>query len=146
VIAALAEWHWGSRRMLAVFVGAAVLFNVQGVAFGVGGAGSSGATFALGASLAGALLLTATGPRPRLRAMLCPLFGAAMLAVGNIHGLALVYGTVIGLALRAWSWPSREAIHGAMRQSGRPTDPSARDSEDRRDEHGILGPLDRLHA
>jgi hypothetical protein len=99
---ALAEWHWGSRRMPAIFLAAAVVLNAQGVAFGAGGAGSSGATFALGASLAGALVLTGHGRR-RIRAVACPLFGAAMLAGGDVHGLALVYGTVIGLALGAWS-------------------------------------------
>jgi hypothetical protein len=102
VIASLAEWHWGPRRMPAIFLVAAMVFNAQGVAFGAGGAGSSGATFALGASLAGALILSGRGTR-RVRAIACPLLGAAMLAVGNVHGIALVYGTVIGLALGACS-------------------------------------------
>lgn len=114
VIAALAEWHWGARRMGAIFVVAAVLLNVQAVAFGLGGAGSSGATYALGASLAGALILTGTSPQ-RLRAIACPLLGAAMLVLGDAHGLAILYGTLAGLALqvaarrssRAWGSPAR---------------------------------------
>lgn len=100
VIASLGEWCWGARRAVAIFLGAAVLFNVQGVLFDASGAGTSGATFALGASLAGVVLVAGAGRR-RMRALACPVFGAVMLAFGNIHGLALIYGTVIGVVLHA---------------------------------------------
>ncbi|MDQ1415514.1 MAG: hypothetical protein QOF81_1127 [Acidimicrobiaceae bacterium] len=114
VIAALAEWSWGWRRMLAIFLFAGVLLNAQAVAFNLGGAGSSGATYALGASLAGVLVLTGS-PRSRLRALACPLFGAAMFALGDAHGLAILYGAVIGAVLHSYS----ASNGGANRRAGK---------------------------
>lgn len=100
IVAALAEWYWGGRVMAATFLAAAVLFNAQGVAFDSAGAGNSGATFALGASLAAALAISRTG-RDRLQGVLVPLVGVVMTVLGNYHGQALVYGFVIGVVLWA---------------------------------------------
>lgn len=108
VMASLAEWSWGWWRMLAIFLCAGVLLNLQAVAFNVGGAGSSGATYALGASLAGALIVTGTG-RSRLRALACPLLGTVMFVLGDAHGLAILYGTAIGLALQGYLATSAKA-------------------------------------
>jgi Rhomboid family len=114
IVAALAEWFWGRRTALALFivgiVGPRLISSVLihgSQAHGLGDnprnfVGSSGATYLLAATLAGALVVSRLrGPR-RAWTDAAPALG--LLATGvlswiflaNAHGLVSVYGLVIG--------------------------------------------------
>ncbi|MFJ9343076.1 hypothetical protein ACIRP0_27865 [Streptomyces sp. NPDC101733] len=113
VIAALATWWWGTPLTLGLFLAGIVLPEHVDALLGAGGphstdprnfAGSSGATYFLGATLAAALLVRAvrTG-RARserkevLLAAAVPALGLAMwCAQSNGHGLVAVYGFLLG--------------------------------------------------
>lgn len=106
VIAALAEWFWRGPLMLVLFTAGAVLPQYLDLLVGIGGspstdprnfAGSSGATYFLGATLVGAALLAGRGRRALLVAIAAPALGLTLwFAQANGHGLVAVYGTVIG--------------------------------------------------
>ncbi|MEV7729551.1 hypothetical protein AB0P15_33265 [Streptomyces sp. NPDC087917] len=113
VIAALATWWWGTPLTLGLFLAGIVLPEHIDALLGAGGqhstdprnfAGSSGATYFLGATLAAALLVRAvrTG-RARserkevLLAAAVPVLGLAMwCAQSNGHGLVAAYGFLLG--------------------------------------------------
>lgn len=108
VIAALAQWFWGGPLMLALFVGGILLPQQIDALFGETGhstdprnfAGSSGATYFLGATLAAGLLLSTTDTKARLLAVSTPAAGLAMwLAQENGHGLVACYGFLLGAAV-----------------------------------------------
>ncbi|MEU8659180.1 hypothetical protein [Actinoplanes philippinensis] len=108
VVAALAEWHWGRLGATALFLaGAVVPYAVGSVLGGTdvstdprNWAGSSGATYLLGATLAGALLIRAASVRDRLLAAAAPAAGlAAWFVQDNAHGLVVVYGAALGLLI-----------------------------------------------
>lgn len=110
VIAALAEWIWGAAGMLAIFLAGALVPAHLDALFGLGSvsldprnfAGSSGATYFLGAASAAALLLRARSSSERLRSLTAPAAGLCLwLVQANAHGLVVVYGYVVGLA--AWT-------------------------------------------
>jgi hypothetical protein len=116
VVAALAEWYWGRLTAAALFLAGALLPHVIDMILGSGEgssdprnwAGSSGATYFLGATLAGALLIRAGSGADRLLAVAAPAVGlAAWFAQDNAHGLVVTYGTALGLlsaaALSAWT-------------------------------------------
>lgn len=111
VMAALAEWFWGSPVMLGLF--AAGIFLPQHIdsLVGAGGhtssdarnfAGSSGATYFLAATLAAALLLRSGVAKERLLALAAPALGLILwFAQSNGHGLVTVYGFVLGAVVLA---------------------------------------------
>ncbi|KAA2261127.1 hypothetical protein F0L68_18575 [Solihabitans fulvus] len=109
VIAALAEWFWGGWLMLALFLAGDLLPQTIGSLFGETAstdprnfAGSSGSTYFLAATLAGALLLRNRGRGSVLLALAVPALGLAMwFAQENGHGLVSVYGFVLGLIVWA---------------------------------------------
>ncbi|MEU6217530.1 hypothetical protein ABZ845_08405 [Streptomyces sp. NPDC047022] len=108
VIAALAQWFWRGPLMPALFAAGILLPERIDALFGDTArstdprnfAGSSGATYFLAATLAGALLLSGTTSKERLLALSVPAAGLAMwLAQENGHGLVAVYGFVLGAAV-----------------------------------------------
>ena len=117
VVAALAEWHWGRLTAAGLFLAGALLPYGIGVLFGAeqgstdprNWAGSSGATYFLGATLAGALLVRALRARnikELLLAVSAPVIGVtAWFAQENAHGVVVAEGFVLGvlvaLVLRA---------------------------------------------
>lgn len=122
VMAALAEWFWGRWLMVALFIAGALLPEHLDALVGAVGhstdprnfIGSSGATYFLSATLAGALLLR--GPHPALPngpkvvdrrqalalSLAVPAAGLLMwFAQANGHGLVSVEGFIFGAALWA---------------------------------------------
>ncbi|MGO4459686.1 hypothetical protein AB4039_20660 [Streptomyces sp. M-16] len=120
-VAALADWFWGAPRTLALFLAGILLPEHLDALLGVGGhhstdprnfAGSSGATYFLGATLAAALLLRAlrsrrvaaaegnpaAGPtKELLLAAGVPALGLVLwFAQANGHGLVSCYGFLLG--------------------------------------------------
>ncbi|MDF3297706.1 hypothetical protein [Streptomyces tropicalis] len=107
VVAALAQWFWRGPLMLVLFAAGILLPERIDALFGETAhstdprnfAGSSGATYFLAATLAGALLLTAPTMKTRLLALAAPLAGLAMwLTQSNGHGLVTVHGFLLGTA------------------------------------------------
>ncbi|MFJ9060688.1 hypothetical protein [Streptomyces sp. NPDC102409] len=122
VVAALADWFWGAPITLGLFLAGILLPEHIDPFFGAGShhstdprnfAGSSGATYLLGATLAAALLLRVLCELPTARTRLNKaqrteaLFAAGVPALGlvmwfaqaNGHGLVSVYGFVLGAAV-----------------------------------------------
>ncbi|MFE3766931.1 hypothetical protein ACFXPI_34835 [Streptomyces sp. NPDC059104] len=120
-VAALADWFWGAPRTLALFLAGILLPEHLDALLGAGGhhaadprnyAGSSGATYFLGATLAAALLLRALRSRRAATAAGHPAAGHTkelLLAAGvpvlglvlwfaqaNGHGLVSCYGFLLG--------------------------------------------------
>ncbi|GGZ46293.1 hypothetical protein GCM10010371_01770 [Streptomyces subrutilus] len=113
VVAALADWFWGTPIALGLFLCGILLPEHIDALVGAGGhhstdprnfAGSSGATYFLGATLAAALLVRVVragrgGARSTegLLAAGVPVLGLAMwCAQSNGHGLVAVYGFLLG--------------------------------------------------
>ncbi|MEV6583247.1 hypothetical protein AB0M92_34390 [Streptomyces sp. NPDC051582] len=129
VVAALADWFWGSPLTLGLFLAGILLPEHIDALFGAGGhhstdprnfAGSSGATYFLGATLAAALLLrvirglrTGGGEARGKEALLAagvPVLGLAMwFTQSNGHGLVSVYGFLLGALV---GLPARPAARG----------------------------------
>jgi hypothetical protein len=132
IVAALAEWHWGRLTAAALFLTGALVPHWIGMIFGSGvgstdprnWAGSSGATYFLGATLAGALLIRAGFIKDRLLTLATPALGlAAWLLQDNAHGLVVVYGFTLGVLVAA-------AV--ALRPAPRPSNQEGRVSSFRR--------------
>ncbi|MFB9832536.1 hypothetical protein [Actinoallomurus acaciae] len=109
VIAALAERVWNGPLTLVLFAAGMLLPQHLDTLFGATGgstdprdfAGSSGATYFLGATLAGALLLGGHASKERLLAVTVPVFGLVLwFAQENGHGLVAAYGFVLGVLVR----------------------------------------------
>jgi hypothetical protein len=109
VIAALAERVWNGPLMLVLFAAGMLLPHHIDALFGATSgstdprdfAGSSGATYCLGATLAGALLLRGHAAKERLLAVAVPVFGLVLwFAQDNGHGLVAAYGFVLGVLVR----------------------------------------------
>ncbi|WP_354637134.1 hypothetical protein [Kitasatospora camelliae] len=110
-VAALAQWYWGGVLTLAFFLAGIVLPGRIDTVLGLGDgpstdprnfAGSSGATYLLGATLALALLTRTRLPKEIVLAAGVPVLGLAVwLAQDNGHGLVSVYGFALGAA--AWA-------------------------------------------
>ncbi|MFH7598436.1 hypothetical protein WDV06_25570 [Streptomyces racemochromogenes] len=121
VVAALAHWYWGGGLTLGFFLAGILLPGRIDALLGLGDgpatdprnfAGSSGATYFLGATLALAFLTRARRPKEIALAAGVPVLGLAMwLAQDNGHGLVSVYG--FALAAAAWSTrrPTRSLSH-----------------------------------
>lgn len=120
IVAAFASWLWGSWLTIALFLAGILLPERIDALFGLGGgsnndprdfAGSSGATYFLGASLALGLLMNTKVGKLRILALSVPVVGLAMwLVQENGHGMVAAYGFVVAIA--AW------AIHRAFNRSG----------------------------
>ncbi|MFD8141673.1 hypothetical protein [Streptomyces sp. NPDC059708] len=116
-VAALAQWYWGGPLTLGFFLAGIVLPGRIDALLGFGDgpgtdprnfAGSSGATYFLGATLAVALLTHTRARRSKETALALgvPVLGLAMwLAQENGHGLVSVYG--FALAAAVWALRSR---------------------------------------
>ncbi len=110
-VAALAQWYWGGPLALVLFLAGIVLPGRIDTLLGLGDgpstdprnfAGSSGATYFLGATLALALLTRTRLPKEIALAGGVPVLGLAMwLAQDNGHGLVSVYGFALGAI--AWA-------------------------------------------
>ncbi|MFF1380261.1 hypothetical protein [Streptomyces sp. NPDC058308] len=113
VVAALAQWLWGAPLTVLFFVAGILLPERIDALLGLGGghsvdprnfAGSSGATYFLGATLAAALLTrsrTLTG-KERALAVGVPVLGLTMwFAQDNGHGLVAAYGFALGILMWA---------------------------------------------
>ncbi|MFJ8921077.1 hypothetical protein ACIREK_16585 [Streptomyces sp. NPDC102415] len=121
-VAALAQWYWGGPLTLAFFLAGVLLPSRLGSLLGIGEgfgtdprnfAGSSGATYFLGATLALAFLARTRLPKEIALAAGVPVLGLAMwLAQDNGHGLVSFYGFVLGGAVwaaRRWATRRRAA-------------------------------------
>ncbi|MFE6050838.1 hypothetical protein ACFQ6N_08795 [Kitasatospora sp. NPDC056446] len=110
-VAALAHWYWGGPLTLGFFLAGVLLPGRIDTLLGFGGgpgadprnfAGSSGATYFLGATLALAFLTRTRLPKELALAAGVPALGLAMwLAQENGHGLVSVYGFALGGAVWA---------------------------------------------
>lgn len=110
-VAALAQWYWGGPLTIGFFAAGIVLPDRIDTLLGMGDgpstdprnfAGSSGATYFLGATLALALLMRPPTAKHRVLAIAVPVLGLAMwLTQENGHGLVSVYG--FGLGAMAWA-------------------------------------------
>jgi hypothetical protein len=131
VIAALAEWFWSGPLMLALFAGGIFLPQLVDTLFGATGgstdprnfAGSSGATYFLGATLAAALLVRSRVVKERLLGVSVPVLGLVLwFAQENGHGLVAVYGFVLGAVVwlvgRRWLEPERDLTRVPRRTVG----------------------------
>jgi membrane associated rhomboid family serine protease len=95
LVGVVAERVWGRAITLAIFFGCGIALNLLGLSMQVAVAGNSGATFGLGASVAGLVLVR----RGRgLGAALVCLASALLLllALHNPHGLAALLGALVG--------------------------------------------------
>ncbi|MGI8902312.1 MAG: rhomboid family intramembrane serine protease [Solirubrobacteraceae bacterium] len=97
IVATLAAWFWGGPRTIGFFVVLGFVFDLMGVAYDQAGAGSSGATYGLVATIAGFALVRGSG-RLRLGCAAALAFGGLIWAVGNIHGMAVVADGTLGAA------------------------------------------------
>lgn len=143
VVAALADWFWGAPITLGLFLAGILLPEHIDTLFGAGGhhstdprnfAGSSGATYFLGATLAAALLLRILREPPTARTGLDKaqrtevLFAAGVPALGlvtwfaqaNGHGLVSVYGFVLGAAVCLLAGPAAFRTRPAAQESTHP--------------------------
>ncbi|MFE0021707.1 hypothetical protein [Amycolatopsis sp. NPDC059021] len=131
VIAALAEWFWGGPLMLALVASGIFLPQLVDALFGAtegstdprNFAGSSGATYFLGATLAAALLVRSRVAKERLLALGVPALGLTLwFAQENGHGLVAAYGFVLGavawLAGRRLIDPERDLTNAPRRSVG----------------------------
>jgi hypothetical protein len=109
-IAAMAEWLWGAPLMLGMFAAGALLPGLIDTLIGAtttstdprNFAGSSGATYFLGATLAAALLLHTHITKEKAIALAVPALGLTMwFTQANGHGLVATYGFVLGIAVWA---------------------------------------------
>jgi hypothetical protein len=106
-LAAMAEWFWGRTLTVALFLCAVVLPEALDLVAGAARstdprnfAGSSGATYFLAATLAGAALLLGPHSPQRLLASAVPAVGlAAWLTQQNGHGLVSTEGFALGALL-----------------------------------------------
>ena len=112
IVAALAQWFWGGGLTVILFLVGILLPERIDALLGLGGpstdprnfAGSSGATYFLGASLALALLTRTRTRKEQALAIGVPALGMVMwLLQDNGHGLVAVYG----FALAALVWAAR---------------------------------------
>ncbi|GAB7029111.1 hypothetical protein AB0G35_13120 [Streptomyces sp. NPDC021749] len=114
--AALAQWLWGGTLTLVFFAAGILLPEHLDALLGLGSgpstdprnfAGSSGATYFLGATLAVALLTRTRVKKQQALAIAVPVLGLLMwLLQENGHGLVAVYGFALG----ALAWAVRRSL------------------------------------
>ncbi|MFD9535826.1 hypothetical protein [Streptomyces sp. NPDC060010] len=138
VVAAMADWFWGAPITLGLFLAGILLPEHIDTLFGAGDhhstdprnfAGSSGATYFLGATPVAALLFRVLRELPTARTGLDKaqrtevLFAAGVPALGlvmwfaqaNGHGLVSVYGFVLGAVTCIVARPAHPASQDATR-------------------------------
>ncbi|MGW9045863.1 hypothetical protein ACWGQL_25365 [Streptomyces lydicus] len=125
-VGALAQWLWGGPLTALLFVAGILLPEHIDALLGLGGgpstdprnfAGSSGATYFLGATLALALLMRTRERKQQALAVGVPILGLLMWFVQeNGHGMVAVYGFALG----ALAWAARRFLRSSD------TEPSTR--------------------
>ncbi len=131
LVAACAEWFWGRTLTLGLFVAGILLPQHIDALLGMASgpvdprnfAGSSGATYFLGATLAAPLLVRTRVVKERLVAAAIVVLGLAMwLVQENGHGLVSVYGFVLGALVwavaRKWIRPERGLVRSPKVTAG----------------------------
>jgi membrane associated rhomboid family serine protease len=107
VVAVLAADVWGAVLMPVIFLFSQLVFGVVFTfAFPTVGAGNSGATLGLAASLAGLGVLTRREKALRGRGLGVLGVGVALLVIGDGHGIAVLGGLVIGVILASAGRPT----------------------------------------
>lgn len=104
VVALVTAHTMRSGATVGVFVLGALWFAVVSLAFGRAGAGNSGATLCLGACLGGLAAIRGRDVLTRVLGVLPAIPGIVLVALSDPHGYALVFGTLVGLAL-GWLVP-----------------------------------------
>lgn len=113
VVAVAAVRVWGWYRAVALFVAGQLLWGLFTTFVSPSvGAGTSGATLALAASLAG--LWPVVGARRPLLLVSATIFvlGALLLALDDAHGVAVLIGMLLGAVLGTVLPPGRRSAHG----------------------------------
>lgn len=109
IVGTAAAYVLGARTMTWVFLIGILWFNLVSLALGQGGAGNSGATFALGTTITGFALVRGRPTILRVLGVLPAVPGIVLVGGGNPHGYALVMGTVIGILI-GWRAPQLTAL------------------------------------
>ncbi|AWK73674.1 rhomboid family intramembrane serine protease [Rhodococcus oxybenzonivorans] len=105
-VAPLAVKVWGSARTVLLFVAGQVIFGLfTAFLFPSSGAGNSGATLTLAASIAGLMVMQSKEWRALALSAGVVLAGVLLVAVGDAHGLAVLTGALLGAALATVSPP-----------------------------------------
>ncbi len=99
LVGSVSERLWGAARMLGIFVAGGVLSECVALAWQPIGAGNSVGNFALAGSLASFCLIRPTVGGERLHSCVTLGIGVLLLTVRDIHGAAIGFGAVLGLAL-----------------------------------------------
>ncbi|WP_410631121.1 hypothetical protein [Amycolatopsis sp. cmx-4-83] len=131
LIAALAEWFWGRPLTLILFLAGILLPQHIDALLGLAAgpvdprnfAGSSGATYFLGATLAAPLLVRTRVAKERLTAAAVVVLGLALWFLqDNGHGLVSGYGFAVGALTwavgRTWIDPERDLTRPARLRMG----------------------------
>ncbi|MGD3109609.1 hypothetical protein [Streptomyces sp. YGL11-2] len=123
-VAALAQWLWGGPLTAAFFLAGILLPERLDTLLGLGDgpstdprnfAGSSGATYFLGATLALALLGHTRTTKERILSLSVPALGLVMwILQENGHGLVAVYGFALG----ALAWAVRRRVSRPATDAG----------------------------
>ncbi|MFF8374397.1 hypothetical protein ACF05W_37155 [Streptomyces lydicus] len=118
-VGALAQWLWGGPLTALLFVAGILLPEHIDALLGLGGgpstdprnfAGSSGATYFLGATLALALLMRTRERKQQALAVGVPVLGLLMwLVQENGHGMVAVYGFALGTL----AWAARRFLRSS---------------------------------
>ncbi|TSE01928.1 rhomboid family intramembrane serine protease [Skermania sp. ID1734] len=101
---------WGGTRTLIVFAVGQVLWGLFTTFVSpTVGAGNSGATLALAASVAGLVALSAPPRRDAVVSFGVAIIGAVLVALRDAHGIAVLLGMVIGAVLSVL-WPPKSVL------------------------------------
>lgn len=100
LVGAVAEYLWGSRRMIGIFFVGGLVSEVVAFAWQPIGAGNSVGNFSLAGSVAIACLTPQAGRITRVVAVLALSADAVLVVLRDIHGAASVAGVILALALR----------------------------------------------
>jgi membrane associated rhomboid family serine protease len=99
LVGIVAERLWGGQRWLIIFFIGGILSQLIGFAWQPIGAGNSVANFSLAASIAVLCLTFNTSQAVRITAILALGAGVILLFLEDIHGPAMMIGTVIALIM-----------------------------------------------
>ncbi|ANS26946.1 rhomboid family intramembrane serine protease [Rhodococcus opacus] len=105
-VAPLAVRVWGGARAVLLFVASQIIFGLfTAFLFPSPGAGNSGATLALAASLAGLVVMQSKERRALAASGSIVVAGVLLVVVDDAHGLAVLTGALLGAALATVSPP-----------------------------------------
>jgi hypothetical protein len=109
VIATLAVCAWGPARAVGLFVTGVIGINlIATYAFASPGGGNSAATIFVATSMVGLAVVRLRAVQALAAAVVVVVAGVALIAVNDAHGIPILGGLVIGLAL-ALVTPSNKA-------------------------------------